>query len=538
MTVETFDLPDVGEGVAEGELIRWLVEDGEEITEDQPLAEVETDKALVDLPSPFAGTVVERHAAEGEMVPVGDPLVSVDVGGEPASSGGAPADSPDTTDDGTATAGSVFAPPRTRRLARELGVDLSRVEGSGPGGRVTDADVRAAAANADATGASEPAPRSLDSAATDTMCERDGTTDRDDGAGHRESADSVDEAAEAAGRVDAEAQAETASRDRTLATPATRRLADDLDVDLDAVPTDETRDGEAFVTSEMVRAYAEGGETAPSPAAEPATSTTPTAEDSATTEPSADAPAVPDAGGREPSPVVGPRPGDRIPYRGVRRSIGQQMERSKYTAPHVTHTDEVDVTRLVETKAELDAPAEAEGVDLTYLPFVMRAVTRALTEFPQVNASLDEEREQIVCHDAYHLGVATATDAGLMVPVIENVDQKGLLELAAETAAKVDRARDRTISRDEMQGGTFTITNVGVIGGKYATPIVNYPEVAILALGRIAERPRVVDGEVVPRHTLPLSLSVDHRVVDGAVAARFTNRVMELLASPARLLVD
>jgi pyruvate dehydrogenase E2 component (dihydrolipoamide acetyltransferase) len=168
----------------------------------------------------------------------------------------------------------------------------------------------------------------------------------------------------------------------------------------------------------------------------------------------------------------------------------------------------------------------------------MRAVTRALREFPQVNASLDEAAEEIVCHDDYNLGVATATDAGLMVPVVEDVDAKGLLDLAAETATKVERARDRSIGREEMQGGTFTITNVGVIGGEYATPIVNHPEVAILALGRIAERPRVVDGEVVPRHTLPLSLSVDHRVVDGAVAARFTNRVMELLRSPARLLID
>jgi pyruvate dehydrogenase E2 component (dihydrolipoamide acetyltransferase) len=214
------------------------------------------------------------------------------------------------------------------------------------------------------------------------------------------------------------------------------------------------------------------------------------------------------------------------------------MERAKYTAPHVTHTDEVDVTRLVETKADLEPYAAEAGVSLTYLPFVMRAVTRALQEFPRVNASLDEDAEEIVLHDDYNLGVATATDAGLMVPVVEDVDGKTLLELAAETARKVERARDRSIDREEMQGGTFTITNVGVIGGEYATPIVNHPEVAILALGKVAERPRVVDGDVVPRYTLPLSLSVDHRVVDGAVAARFTNRVMALLAAPARLLVE
>ncbi len=314
-------------------------------------------------------------------------------------------------------------------------------------------------------------------------------------------------------------------RARTLATPATRGLADELGVDLGAVPTDRARDGVPFVTREQVREYAERREAAAEPESGSESAAGATAAEPAST-----------AGGS--TAAEGPRPGDRIPYRGVRRSIGEQMERSKYTAPHVTHTDEVDVTALVETKADLEAYAAEEGVSLTYLPFVMRAVARALAEFPQVNAELDETAEEIVCHDAYNIGVATATDAGLMVPVVEDVDGKGLLELADETARKVARARDRSIEREEMQGGTFTITNVGVIGGEYATPIVNYPEVAILALGRIGERPRVVDGEVVPRHTLPLSLSVDHRVVDGAVAARFTNRVMELLASPARLLVE
>ena len=494
MTVETFTLPDVGEGVAEGELVRWLVEDGEEIDEDQPLAEVETDKALVDLPSPFAGTVVELHAEEGEMVPVGTVIVSVDVGGDGDAEGGTEVTGESAS--GDADTGStppsddhVFAPPHTRRLARELGVDIARVEGSGPGGRVTDADVRAAA-----EGETEPSA-STGPDATSVVQAPD-----DEAGAHRESADAVTEAA---------AAVTGAERDRTLATPATRRLAADLGVDLDAVPTDERRDGEAFVTPEMVREFAADGE-----------ATTADAEPTA------------------PSPADGPRPGDRIPYRGVRRAIGEQMERAKYTAPHVTHTDEVDVTRLVETKAELEPYAAEAGVSLTYLPFVMRAVTRALQEFPRVNASLDEDAEEIVLHDDYNLGVATATDAGLMVPVVEDVDGKDLLELAAETARKVGRARDRSIDREEMQGGTFTITNVGVIGGEYATPIVNYPEVAILALGKVAERPRVVDGEVVPRYTLPLSLSVDHRVVDGAVAARFTNRVMALLAAPARLLIE
>jgi pyruvate dehydrogenase E2 component (dihydrolipoamide acetyltransferase) len=487
MTVETFALPDVGEGVAEGELVRWLVAVGDEVSEDQPLAEVETDKAVVDLPSPYEGTVADLHAEEGEMVPVGSVIVSIEVDG--AAGGGGEAA---TADDGATTTGRVFASPSTRRLARELGVDLGGVAGSGPGGRITDADVRAAAEAA-------PEPRST-AEGTTTVSEESGDSEAaTEGTTRRESGAAVDHAAAAVGR------------ERTLAAPATRRLADELGVDLNAVPTDRERDGTAVVTAEQVRAYAAREE------AEPTADSGPTA---------------------AASPAAGPRPGDRIPYRGVRRSIGEQMERSKYTAPHVTHTDTVDVTKLVETKADLEAYAAEEGVSLTYLPFVMRAVARALAAFPRVNAELDAAAEEIVCHDAYNLGVATATDAGLMVPVVEDVDRKGLLELADETARKVTRARDRSITREEMQGGTFTITNVGVIGGEYATPIVNHPEVAILALGAIEQRPRVVDGEVVPRHTLPLSLSVDHRVVDGAVAARFTNRVMELLSSPARLLVE
>ena len=287
MTVETFKLPDVGEGVAEGELVRWLVEAGEEIEEDQPLVEVETDKALVDLPSPFAGTVVELHAEEGEMVPVGTVIVSVDVGGDEdeaeSESETAPTDA--TADDGSGAAagGRVFASPSTRRLARELGVDIARVEGSGPSGRVTGADVRAAA-----EGTGDPTPRSVDASATSGMEDGDEAADADDAETHRESAAAVTAATEAAGRIDA------ADRERTLAAPATRRLADELGVDLAAVPTDETRDDEAFVTPAMVREFAEAGAEA-----EPA------------------------------SPPDGPRPGDRIPYRGVRRAIGEQMERAK-----------------------------------------------------------------------------------------------------------------------------------------------------------------------------------------------------------------
>src|SRR5699024_5966831 len=188
----------------------------------------------------------------------------------------------------------------------------------------------------------------------------------------------------------------------------------------------------------------------------------------------------------------GQRHEERVPYRGVRRTIGEQMAESKYTAPHVTHHDEVDVTELVEAREELKEIADERGIKLSSMPSVMQACIAALREFPMVNAMLDEEAEEIVEKHYYNLGVATATDAGLMVPVVKDADRKSMLSIASEMNELVEKARERSISRDEMQGGTFTITNVGTIGGEYATPILNHPEVAILALGAIKEKPRVV----------------------------------------------
>jgi pyruvate dehydrogenase E2 component (dihydrolipoamide acetyltransferase) len=431
----------------------------------------------------------------------------------------------------------VFAPPSARRLGRELDVDIGSVEGSGPGGRVTEADVRAAAegesGGGDSAGDGGDSGSGLTSAVTRIGDdESDGPTDGDDD-GLTSVVSAVDDPgggaaseADAGASVSGAASApESADRERTLATPATRRVAQELDVDLDAVPTDETRDGEPFVTEAAVREYAETQQRAQA----------------------ADAAAVA-AGGEstetaiEPAETLPARSGEgderREPYRGVRKTIGEAMERSKFTAPHVTHHDTADVTELVGTRERLKPRAEERGVKLTYLPFVMKAVVAALQEHPVLNTSLDEENEEIVYKDYYDIGVATATDAGLMVPVVEGVDGKGLLEIAADVADLTSRARDRSIDLEELRGSTFSITNFGAIGGEYATPIINYPETAILGLGEIRERPRVVDDEVVPRHVLTLSLSIDHRVVDGADAARFVNTLKEYLEDPSLLLLE
>jgi pyruvate dehydrogenase E2 component (dihydrolipoamide acetyltransferase) len=518
-----FKLPDVGEGVAEGEIVSWLVEVGDTVSEDQPVAEVETDKAVVEVPSPVNGTVAEIRAEENEVVPVGDVIIVFEVDGEEETTETAETTETDTEQtavegdesavekqEAETPSGRVFAAPSARRLARELGVDINAVNGSGPSGRISETDVRRHAESDEAettATASEDGGESAVEQVGDGEAEAKSATQS---ATAVEAGDQSDSSARPspADQSGSPARLSSADRDRTLAAPATRKLAEEREIDINAVPTDEERDGESFVTPEQVVEYAEAQQSAQA----------------------ADTEAI---GTEEPSERE-----ERIPYRGVRRSIGQQMERSKYTAPHVTHHDEVDVTELVETRSDLKDVAEEQGISLTYMPFVMKAVTAALKEFPYLNSSLDEDNEEIILKNYYNLGVAVATDAGLMVPVVKGVDQKGMLQIASEMNELVTKARDRSIAREEMQGGTFTITNFGAVGGEYATPIINHPETAILGLGAIKEKPRVIDGEIVPRKVMTLSLSIDHRVIDGATAGQFANNVKRYLNNPSLLLLE
>ncbi|MFC6863110.1 2-oxo acid dehydrogenase subunit E2 [Halomicroarcula sp. GCM10025817] len=505
-----FKLPDLGEGVAEGEVLEWHVAPGDRVSEDDLLAEVETDKAAVDVPSPVDGVVRELHADPGDVVAVGDVIVTIDEDGETeatseeAEATGETAEAGGKTGDGE-RGGRVFAAPSVRRLAREKAVDIADVEGTGPGGRVTEADVEAAA---DAGG-----PTSVVSRVDDADGEEQDEEPAVKSAVRRVSADEDEDdegpAVKSAVRQvspDEGAPRGGERRDRTLATPATRRLARELGVDIDRVPTDQTRDGDPYVDQPTVRAFAEaqaaGGEAA-----------------------------------GEPAPA-GEKPERREPYRGIRRTIGEQMARSRREVPHATHHDRVEVSGLVEARERLEPLAEERDVRLTYTPFVLKCVAAALTEHPVLNTELDTEAEEIVYKDYYDVGVATATDHGLMVPVVEGVDEKGLLELAREVTDLVARARSRDLAREEMQGGTFTVTNFGAIGGEYADPVINVPETAILGIGALKERPVAVDGEVVARPTLPLSLAIDHRVVDGADAAQFVNTLKTYLADPTRLLLE
>lgn len=451
-----FKLPDVGEGIHEGEIVRWLVAEGDQVTEDQPLVEIQTDKAVVEIPSPVAGPVLKLHYNEGDIVDVGSVIITIGTAG-----------------DAPGTAGAA-APAEPAQASGAEAVAAAYRTGS-EGGQAAPAAAPAA-----------PAPTSQTAV--------DGT----------------------------------AGRRRALATPATRRLARELGVDINQVQG--TGPG-GRVTDEDVRAFAAGGPTAPAPQVEPAAAPTPAV-------PSAPADAAPAAPRFQPVVIDGETPEERIPLRGLRRTIAERMVKSMYTAPHVTHMDEVDVTELVALRRRAKESAEARGVKLTYLPFIAKALIAALREFPYLNATIDDERQEIVIKRYYNIGIATDTDDGLIVPVIKHADRKSILQIAAEIEYLADRARQRKSELDDLRGGTFTITNIGALGGIFSTPVINHPEVAILGVHKIQEKPVVRDGEIVVRSMLPLALSFDHRIVDGAYAARFLNRVMAYLEQPDLLFME
>ena len=227
--------------------------------------------------------------------------------------------------------------------------------------------------------------------------------------------------------------------------------------------------------------------------------------------------------------------GERRKLSGIEQKISERMEESRFTAPHVTHIDKADVTELVELREE---KKDKVDVHLTYLPFIMKAAMLALKQYPELNAELDEESDELILHDSYNFNIAVDTENGLMIPLVEDVDGKNIVELAEEVGDKAGEARHGELSASDMENGTFSITNIGVIGGESFTPIINYPQAAILGIGKIQETAEVVDGEVVPRHKLKLSLSYDHRIIDGATAARFTNTVIENLEDPEQMLLE
>lgn len=435
-----FKLPDIGEGVHEGEITKWLVKAGDAIKEDQPMVEVMTDKATVEIPSPVNGTVDKLHAAEGQTIEVGKVLLSIREGGKAEKAEAAPkAEEP-----------KKEAPAAPKKEAAPVERD------------VEEAPPKAAA---------KPAPKAP---------------------------------------VKEEASHEALPFE-ILATPATRKLARDLNLDLRNVSGTGTH---GRITKEDVQMAYEGHA-----AATPRTS-----------HPTSTAVAT-----KASLPVVQRGELKRIPLKGIRKKIAEAMSHSKHTAAHFTYVEEVDMTAVSLLRKSAADEAKKRDIKLSYLPFIIKALIPALEEFPYLNSSLDDEKGEIILKGDYNIGIATDTPNGLIVPVIKGADKKSLWELATEISELADRAKNGKSQLEDLKGGTFTLTNAGSIGGVFATPIINHPEVAILGVNAIRKRPMVVNDEIVIRDMMFLSISVDHRVVDGADAARFMNRLIYFLSEPSRL---
>lgn len=430
-----FELPEIGEGVNEGELIQWKVKVGDSIKADDAIMEVMTDKATVEVPSPFTGVVKELKFKEGDMVPVGAVAAVIEEG-----------------------AGAAKEAPKA---------EAPKVE----------------AAPVAAPAAAKPAAPAPSQGATSTQS----------ATAYKSATDEL-------------------SASSVPAAPIVRKMARDAGVSLDSVPaTGELVGGKARVLEEDLLKYINS---------------------SAGASKGLHAPSFAQVQGQETE--------ERKPMRGLRRVIAQAMVKSKYTAPHYSYVDEFECSSLVALREEAKKIAEAQGVKFSYLPFIVKAVVGALKEFPVVNSSLEEKdgKMELILKNYYHIGVAVATEDGLIVPVIKHADQKSLLQIAAEINDLSARTRAGKATGDELKGSTFTLTSMGNIGGLFATPIINYPEVGIMGIYKIQEKPLVKNGQIVIGKTMHLSLSLDHRVVDGAVGGYFCNAVIERLQNPARLLLD
>ncbi len=540
-----FILPDLGEGLEEAELIAWKVSEGDTVEEHQIIAEMETDKALVEVPSPRAGTIATLHGKDGDIIKVGAPFVTYQ--GDGAASGKtkpAPAvkerptvtksaeeevESVDREDAGTVVGkmgdalagmaskdGKALAAPAVRRLARDLGVDIDSVTGTGIGGRVTAKDVNAAAQSGSTPGASKPASRPADSAPPQSA------------------------------RSEPRQPQQPTSRRPLPSTPISPRYNPAPAAYLPQQgypqqPYQQPHYPQPYPPQPYGYAPPPPPYYAPYPPQPYGYAPAPYPQPYAPQQPG-----IPAAPGYHPTigsrPIPDPAqrsllgPGDdtaRTPFRGVRRTIANRLRESVSTAVHFTVVDEADVTALDDYRRQV---TEQTGVKLSLLPFVAAAVCRSLAgRFGALNAIVDDQNEEIVQHAAVHLGIATDTDSGLMVPVIRDADRMDPVTLAQQIAQTAAAARDRSIARDRLMGSTFTISNVGSHAGKFATPVINYPEVAILAVGKAYDAVIVRDGQPAVGKLLPLSLACDHRVVDGATAALALAEIVQSLQDPASI---
>lgn len=432
-----FQFPDIGEGIHEGVIIKWLVNVGEVIKEGQSLVEVETDKVTTEIPSPRTGTVLELKVNKGDKVNVGQVFVTIDTGGE--SKKDVPSD---------------IVPQGEEIQELEEKKEVVEEETAGVVGEVI--------------ASSDIIPSSTEFVATPSKSQ-----------GHK-----------------------------VLATPVARKMAKDLGVDISTVTG--TGPNGRVMKDDIQRAKDEKpSEKIAAPVSEVAS---------------------------EPLVITDERV-ERIPLTKIRKTISDRMTQSRFTIPHTTAMDEIDISKLDELRRKYKDILIEEDVNLTYLPFVIKAVITALKQFPEFNSSLDEENEELVLKHYYNIGIATDTERGLMVPVVKEADRMSIVDLAKSIDDITSRAKENKVDLSELRGGSFTITNYGSIGGYFGIPIINYPESAILGLGRAVKKPIVKDDEIAIALIMPLSLSYDHRTIDGASGARFLNLVKDLLANPEMLLL-
>ncbi len=433
-----FKLPDIGEGVTEGEIVQWHVKEGDIVKEDQPMVEVMTDKATVTIGAPRAGRIAELRGKAGQVVQVHSVLVVFEL----ESSAPAPAANGHTNGNGAKKDDGPAATAVGDIRESLPGMTSPRPAGTSP-------------------------PQQLASAVSSYFNEK------------------------------------------PLATPATRKTARDLGIDLKKV---KPSGPQGRVTRDDVVQHSRGG--GPSaPAIQPTISHAPVA-------------------------LARTEADERVPFVGMRRKIAAKMQQSKQTAAHFTFVEECDATALMELRARLKPAAEAQGVKLTFLPFIVKAVDKALGRHPILNSALDETTNELVYRKAHHIGIAASTDAGLMVPVIKDAGHRSLLDLAREIDRLGTDAKAGKSKSQDLQGSTFTITSLGADGGLFATPIINFPEVGILGVHRIKERPVVKNGQIVIGNVMLLSLSFDHRIVDGHVGAAFAYDIIATLENPERMFLD
>lgn len=429
-----FYMPDIGEGVVEGEIVGWKVKVGDRVKLDQPLVEVMTDKATVELPSPRAGVIKQINFKDGDICPVGKVLVVIEEDSVAGASSG---------NGNGKKAHMVEEPPRSHGASTPaMQAKPETVSSSGGGIQVVDA---------------------------------------------------------------------TNDRDRVLATPATRRLARQLGVEIGRVPATGKH---GRVTTEDVKRFKDTGPSSSSGGSAPAAK--------------AYAPVAIAKGGDE----------ERIPLRGIRKKIAESMARSMNTAAHFTYVEEVDMTELVAVRDRAKARATERGVKLNYLPFIVKAAVSGLKKWPMLNASLDESTQEIVRKKYYHIGIAAQGPQGLAVSVVRDADKRSIFDLSKEIERLGEAVRTGTATREELTGSTFTISSLGKLGGVLATPIINFPEVAIIGVHKIEERPAVRNGQIVARHLMNLSISVDHRLADGWDGAMFLQDVKSLLEDPTTMFME